>query len=200
MKFYNRIVCFLDSFCKLFFKIEVVGLDNIPEEGKVILAANHKSNWDIIFLLSCIGKKRRLTALAKKELEKNFFINYFIKKLDVITINRDNPDISSVKRVFKALKQGLAVIIFPEGTRVKGDNFGEAKQGLAMFALKSKSDIIPISIVTNYRLFSKVTIYIDKPISLEELHGKKVTNEEQLNISQKVMTTIENNYHSFESL
>lgn len=178
----------------LLFKIKVEGLENIPTEGKIILAANHKSNWDPLFIAGAI-RTRKLVGIAKKELNNNNIIAYFIKKLGVITIDRDKPEITSVKKVLKALKEESAVVIFPEGTRVKGEEFGEAKQGAALFAVKGKSNIIPISIVTNYKLFSKVYIYIDKPIHLDEYFGKKITTEEKEQISKDIMDKIKENYY-----
>lgn len=193
MTFYNITTSTLRLICKLFFKIHVIGAENIPNEGKIIIAANHKSNWDPIFLAASI-KNRNLIGIAKKELD-NSLTRWFINKLGVITIDRENPDITSVKKVLKALKNDEAVVIFPEGTRVKGESFGEPKPGLSLFALKSKANIIPVSIISNYKLFNHVIIYIDKPISLEEHHNKKLTKEEQQNIAQSVMDKIKENHN-----
>lgn len=192
--FYNIITNSLHLFCKMFFKINLVGLENIPTEGRIILAANHKSNLDPVFIAGEI-RKRKLTGLAKKELNKNKLLAWFIKKLNVITIDRENPDISTIKKVLKALKDDSALVIFPEGTRVKGEEFGDAKQGLGMFAIKGKSNIVPISIVTNYKIFSTVTIFIDKPISVDEYLNKKASKEDYAAISQDVMDRIKDNYY-----
>lgn len=178
---------------KILFKVKVEGLENIPDEGRIILAANHKSNWDPVFIAGTV-RKRKLVGIAKKELNNNKIVAFFIKKLGVITIDRDKPEITSVKKVLKALKEESAVVIFPEGTRVKGEGFGEAKQGTALFALKGQSNIIPISIITNYKLFSKVHIYIDKPICLEQYFGKKITTEDKEHISKDIMDKIKENY------
>ena len=105
---------------KILFKVKVEGLENIPDEGRIILAANHKSNWDPVFIAGTV-RKRKLVGIAKKELNNNKIVAFFIKKLGVITIDRDKPEITSVKKVLKALKEESAVVIFPEGTRVKGE-------------------------------------------------------------------------------
>ena len=58
-------------FTKTFFKFEVIGIDNIPKERNLIIAANHKSNLDPIFIASAVNKRRKMTAVAKEELFKN---------------------------------------------------------------------------------------------------------------------------------
>lgn len=197
MKFYNFVTRALNVFCKVFYRVRVIGMENIPDEGRIILAANHKSNLDAVLIAGCI-RKRKLVALAKEELNNNKIMAHLVDKLGVITINRDNPGASSVKRILKALKNEEALVVFPEGTRVKGDEFGEAKQGLTMFAHKGKSNVVPVSIITNYKLFSKVTIYIDKPVSLEEYYGVKLSGEEQLKLAQDIMEIIKNNYNTYK--
>lgn len=177
---------------KLLFKIDVVGIDNIPKEGGVILAPNHKSNWDPIFIVSAI-KNRTLNAVCKKELAYNSLMSKILDKLGVIPINRDVPEVSSVKKIIRFLKDGSAVVIFPEGTRVEGSELGEAKKGVAVFAIKGKAPIIPISIKTSYKLFSKVSIIIGEPIYVDEYIGKKVTDIEYTQITDKLMDSIKAN-------
>lgn len=177
---------------KLLFKIDVVGIDNIPKEGGVILAPNHKSNWDPIFIVSAI-KNRTLNAVCKKELASNSLMSKLLDKLGVIPINRDVPEVSSVKKIIRFLKDGSAVVIFPEGTRVEGSELGEAKKGVAVFAIKGKAPIIPISIKTSYKLFSKVSIIIGEPIYVDEYIGKKVTDIEYTQITDKLMDSIKAN-------
>lgn len=69
-----------------------------------------------------------------------------------------------------------------------------AKPGVALFAIKSKADIIPMSLVTRYRVFSKVRVVIGEPISMEEYRNRKVTKEEYPQIAQAMMDVVEVNY------
>lgn len=194
MKFYNFATDVLRLFSKTFFKFEVIGHENIPSEGNVIIAANHKSNLDPIFLASAI-RGREVAAVAKKELFKVKPLAYILNKLNVIPINREKPDISTVKNILKAIKDGYILGIFPEGTRVKEPGFGEAKAGLSMFAIKGKAMIVPISIISNYKLFNKVTIYIDKPISFEEYYKQRLSTSDYERLSQDVLEVIKENYY-----
>lgn len=117
-----------------------------------------------------------------------------MSNLNVIPIDRENPGISTIKTILKKLKEGYVVGIFPEGTRVKGDGFGDAKAGLALFAVKGKAKVVPISIISNYKIFNKVTIYIDKPISFEEYYKQKLSTDDYERLSGDVLEVIKDNY------
>ena len=193
MSFYKFVIGVFTVFSKVFYKYEVIGAENVPDDGNIILAANHKSNLDPIFVASAI-KNRTVATIGKKELFKNKVLASILNKLNVIPIDRDNPGISTIKTILKKLKQGYAIGIFPEGTRVKGNGFGEAKAGLALFAVKGKANVIPISIISNYKLFNKVTIYIDKPISFEEYYKQKLSTQDYERLSSDVLEVIKDNY------
>ena len=194
MSFYNVVLKIFTLYSKVFYKYEVIGEENIPNEGNIILAANHKSNLDPIFVAAAV-KNRKVATIGKKELFDNKILATILNKLCVIPIDRDNPGISTIKTILKKLKEGYAVGIFPEGTRVKGNEFGEAKAGLALFAVKGKARVVPISIISNYKLFNKVIVYIDKPISFEEYYKNKLSTEEYERLSQDVLEVIKDNYY-----
>ena len=191
---YNVITKILNVVVRILFRVEVKGIENVPKEGACILACNHKSNWDPVFIAGLINN-RVINGVAKKELFDVPILKSILKKCFLIPVNRDNPDISTTKTILKVLKNGGVIGIFPEGTRHKDLNtFSEAKAGLGMFAVKGKSEVVPISIITNYKLFSKVVIYIDKPMNFEEFYGKRIGTNEYEEISNRVMNVIKDNY------
>lgn len=194
MSFYNFATKVLLMFSKTFYKFEVIGKENIPNEGNIIIACNHKSNLDPIFIASAI-QNREIAAIAKKELFKSKPLAFILNKLNVIPINRDKPDVSTIKNILRSIKDGYILGIFPEGTRVKEPGFGQAKGGLTVFAVKGKADVVPISIISNYKFFNRVTVYIDKPISFKEYYGKKLTTEENERLAQNVLEVIKENYY-----
>lgn len=102
---------------------------------------------------------------------------------------------STIKNILRSIKDGYILGIFPEGTRVKEPGFGQAKGGLTVFAVKGKADVVPISIISNYKFFNRVTVYIDKPISFKEYYGKKLTTEENERLAQNVLEVIKENYY-----
>lgn len=194
MRFYNFICSILRFILKIFYKIEIIGQENIPSEGKYILIANHKHYFDPLFMIGSI-KNRRIIPVAKQELFNIPVLKSILNKLEVIPINRSNPSISTVKSILNQLKNGRILGIFPEGTRCKDLNgFLPAKPGVALFSIKSKSDIIPMSIITNYRLFSKVRIIIGHPIDMSPYYNTRVDKTEYQNISQYVFDEVIKNF------
>ncbi|MGL5751676.1 MAG: lysophospholipid acyltransferase family protein [Paraclostridium sp.] len=197
MKFYDIVTGVLRTFSKIFFKFKVIGIENIPSDGSIILAANHKSNLDPIFLASAMHKNRVVTAVAKKELFSIKPLGYILNKINVIPIDRDNPTPSTIKNILKVLRKDGCIGIFPEGTRNKDVGFSDAKPGLGMFAVKGKAVVVPISIMSNYKLFNKVTLYIDKPISFEEYYKERLSTEDYERLSQNVLEVIKTNYFKY---
>ena len=193
MKFYDFVLSVLRLFCRVFFKYEVIGIENVPLEGNVIIAANHKSNLDPIFVASSMTT-REVAAVAKKELFDHKILGFILKKLNTIPIDRENTGISTVKQILRAIKDGYVLGLFPEGTRVKGKEFGQAKAGLSLFASKGKANVVPISVISTYKLFSRVKIYIGEPIDMSQYFKAKLTNEDHERISEEVMQVIIKNY------
>lgn len=193
MKFYDFALSVLRLFCRVFFKYEVIGIENVPLEGNVIIAANHKSNLDPIFVASSMTT-REVAAVAKKELFDHKILGFILKKLNTIPIDRENTGISTVKQILRAIKDGYVLGLFPEGTRVKGKEFGQAKAGLSLFASKGKANVVPISVISTYKLFSRVKIYIGEPIDMSQYFRAKLTNEDHERISEEVMQVIIKNY------
>ncbi|MCB5744858.1 1-acyl-sn-glycerol-3-phosphate acyltransferase [Intestinibacter bartlettii] len=198
MSFYNFMLKLFSIFSRTFFKFEVIGTENIPSEGNLIIAANHKSNLDPIFVASAVNKKRKMTAIAKEELFKNKILAKILNKVEIIPINRQNPGLGTIKRILKYIKNDYALVMFPEGTRSKTDDFNNAKAGLSLFATKAKADIVPCTIYSSYKLFKPAKIYFGKPISLEEYYKQKLTSEDHERISGEVMDIIKQNYYKLE--
>lgn len=198
MSFYNFMLKIFSIFSRTFFKFEVIGEENIPSEGNLIIAANHKSNLDPIFVASAVNKKRKMTAIAKEELFKNKILAKILNKVEIIPINRQNPGLGTIKRILKYIKNDYALVMFPEGTRSKTDDFNNAKAGLSLFATKAKAEIVPCTIYSSYKLFKPAKIYFGKPISLEEYYKQKLTSEDHERISGEVMDIIKQNYYKLE--
>ena len=129
---------------KIFFPIRVYGLENIPPQGAFIYASNHISYLDpVVLAISC---RRRISFVAKDTLFKNWFLGFILPRLDAFPIKRDSADIGAIKETLRRLKQGRAVLIFPEGTRVQDLSHHEIQSGIGMIAIKSGVPIIPVLI------------------------------------------------------
>lgn len=147
---------------------EVYGLENLPEDRNVILAATHRSNWDP-FLIANIIKPRSLSFMAKESLFDIPIFGTAMKKADMIPVDRENPGRQAIKSAIQVLEEGERDFgIFPSGTR----HSTELKGGTAFIQRMSKKDIIPIVIqppVGNKEFFGrkKAKIYFGEPIPFE---------------------------------
>ncbi|MGL5440617.1 MAG: lysophospholipid acyltransferase family protein [Filifactoraceae bacterium] len=182
--------CFFRDLIKIFllpfYKLEVIGKENIKEEGSVIFAANHSSNLDPFMIGFSI--KREIRFLGKIELMDVFFLRYIMKLIKLIPVDRKKNDIVALKSCIRALKEENALGIFPEGTRVKVGEPSENKAGIGLIAIKSGASIQPITIKSNYKLFSKVKVIIH-PLYTPEQKDKYISSDYE-KISNDVMNII----------
>lgn len=136
----------VNLFIRLRFRIETIGLENVPNHHAVIVAANHISNYDPL-LLACIIK-RKIHFMAKIELFRNRFLKMFFTKLHAVPIDRQSGIvIRPVRQILKIIDSGEVVGIFPEGKRCKTGEIVQPKKGIAFFACKKKAPILPIAII-----------------------------------------------------
>lgn len=131
----------------ILWRIEVVGLDKVPRDRAVVLAPNHISDLDPVFVLGMILDFSRYRILAKKELFKNPFIGWFLGCLGAVPIDRGKGDTETIDRVIAECKQGTKVLVFPEGTRSKDGRLGKLKSGAFVIAAKAGADILPCRII-----------------------------------------------------
>lgn len=175
---------------KLFYRVELVDIENVPSKGGAILCANHPGTLDMFF----IGYKlnRLVHYMAKEELFKNPLMNYIMRKLGCFPVKRGKPDIESIKTAINLVNEGHIVGILPEGTRTgfKNKKKIRAKPGVAMVATKVNAPIIPVAVSGDYRLFSKVKVVYGKPFYLDFEENKKYAIDELRDISQKIMNKI----------
>lgn len=158
----------------LIFPIKKVGKKNMKElQGKnYILACNHMSNLDAIMLDIRFFKKFRY--LAKKELFKNKFAGWFMRKLGCVPVDRGNADPKAIKETFRLISKGKNVGIFPQGTRTKAPIIqdGSAKEGVSLFSIRTNTPVLPIMFDRKIRAFKRVKLIIGKPIYPDETRKK----------------------------
>lgn len=173
--------------CKIYYRTEIIGLENIPKEGPVIFCGNHRSYLDPP-LMVCTAK-REMRFLAKDELAKNPFLNFLGWAFDAIHVKRDEKDVTAIKESLKTLKNEQCIALFPEGTRNGLEKGEKVKDGVAFFAVRSGAKVVPCGIKGGTKENRKVTITYGKPLDYSQYKGNKdkevldkVTNEIMDNI------------------
>lgn len=169
----------------LIYRVEVVGIENIPKDEGVIICPNHFAFGDpVVVGITC---PRQVRYMAKKELFKNPFIRVILKGLGAYPVKRGEADLNAIKLTLKLLKDKKVIGLFPEGTRVRTGKFGQANPGVAMLSIKSGKAVIPTLITGSYRLFSKIKIQYGQPIDFTKYKKEKMTNDDYFELSQMVI-------------
>lgn len=149
------------------FPLKIVGKENVPKEGGVLLCANHISLLDPMTI--GIKLKRQVKYMAKAELFKVPVLGWLVKQLGAFPVKRGGVSKESIKTALTTLRSGHVMGIFPEGTR--NSDSGVAKKGAASFALRSGAAVVPAAIVGSYKPFRRMTVIYGAPIDLSSFEG-----------------------------
>ena len=168
--------------------IDVQGKENLPE-GPVLLCANHSSAWDPILLILGLKDEYPLRIMAKKQLFQIPVVGGFLKKMGVFPVDRGNSDIHAIRTALQSLKDGYNLLVFPEGTRVKTPGEIHPKGGVAMLAIRSGAELLPVYIGREKKLFHKVPIVIGESFA-PAYTGRHGTAEEYQAGADEVMRRI----------
>lgn len=182
---------------KNFFKIlliitsrfQVIGHENIPTTGPVIIAANHVSNWDPLLLGSAV--KRQVHFIAKEELFKIPIVGLLLHAWGTFPVRRGRGDREAIAKSLEVLKQDKVLGIFIEGGRNK-ENPDQIRpqSGTAMLATHSGAPVIPVALINTDRLFKKMRVVIGAPMTFTDCSEELPKKELYQQISQKLVTAI----------
>ncbi len=151
------------------YKTEYIGVENVPEGGGFIMAANHITALDPIII--AVGCKTPMHFMAKDELFKNKLIGAFLAGLNSFPVDRTKFDFESVNYAIEIVKRGEVLGIFPEGTRSPDFTPQKGKGGVCYIAKECKCDVVPVSLYTSdgAKSGTKLTVRYGKPIKYEDL-------------------------------
>jgi 1-acyl-sn-glycerol-3-phosphate acyltransferase len=156
-------------YLRVAYGVTIKGMDNVPRSGKVIIASNHRSNFDPPILGSLVP--REVSFFAKEELFRNPVLGALIRSLNAFPVRRGQFDRESLSQSLNVLKDGGALIFFPEGTRAPADGFLKAKLGIGWVAALSEAPVLPAyihgSTAKSFRMRGRPTISVTfgKPVS-----------------------------------
>ncbi len=173
---------------KIFYKFEIIGLENIADDENYVVCGNHIHIADP-FVMCCV-LPFQAHFMAKEESFKNPIVAWFLRTVGVFPVNRDANDLKAMKTALSILKQNKSLGLFPEGTRNKGYDPLPVKSGVSLFAIRTKTPILPITIDTTYKLFSPLRVVIHKPVAFTEYYGEKPSSDVLQELSTGVIKDI----------
>jgi len=162
--------------CRVLFKIEFFGVENIPPSGACIITPNHLTYFDPIWIT--IPIERRVYYMAWDKPFEIPGLGLLMRSFGAFPVNLDSVDTGAQREAQETLRKGLALVIFPEGGRTKTGKLMPFKMGAFRFALTHEVPIVPVTIKGAERVWpvgqtfpraGRVTITYHPPIEVERL-------------------------------
>jgi 1-acyl-sn-glycerol-3-phosphate acyltransferase len=167
---------------------QVVGVENIPRSGALLICPNHSATLDPPLVPAFVPRGDTWN-MAKSEFFRKPLIAFIYRSYHAFPVVRHTADRVALKRSFDLLKAGQALIIYPEGTRVESGVLAKPEPGSGFIAQKAGCPVLPVALTGTRECLpkgawwprrTKVTITFGKPLLVlqKRADGRRVTHEE----------------------
>lgn len=163
----------------VFTRYKIIGQDNVPKRGPLVIVSNHLSDSDQYLLYIAI--KRRLVFMATDDLFRFPIVRLLAMGFGAFPIHRNRVDRKAIMDAYQVLDKGIALVIFPEGARSRNTQLWPALPGAALIALEKKVPILPVGIIGMEAKWKgipwaaihrpKIRLNIGRPFSLPKQSG-----------------------------
>lgn len=187
---YKIVRAVLDFIFFVIFRLHVEGRENVPQTGAIIVAPNHKSDWDPP-LIGVAFNTRIIHYMAKEELFKNPFLGWLIRQFGTFPVKRGTVDRTAIRQALRELKAGNPLGIFPEGTRIRREGLGRFHSGMASLALMTGTPVVPVAVIgSRWMPYKKgpLAVLIGKPV---EVKKQRPTDEKVAELNDVVKGKIQ---------
>ena len=176
----------------LVFRMKVIGAENMPKEGPVLLCSNHLAKRDPVLL--GLSQNRQVFYMAKEELFQNWFLNGLFRKLGAFPVKRGTGGSDALEDAYVLLRENGVVGVFIEGHRSKDGRLQKPKTGAALLAYETKAPVVPVCITAGDGkqpgMFKRTMIRFGKPIPPEELNIADNSSMQLRRASRTIMSRI----------
>lgn len=169
-----------------YFRVRIVGRENIPKDGALIVIANHRSGFDPPMVGAILP--RPVHFMTKVELFHYPLLPWILKRVQAYPVRRGSPDRQAIKHSLDILHRGEIIILFPEGHRTETGDLQEARSGVVYLAQKTGCQLLPVGITGEYRFRKTIRYVIGQPFTLDTRMDKK---EAQVLVMQKIRDLID---------
>jgi len=167
----------------------IVGVENMPAEGPVILAVNHQSLWDPLVAGSSLPRK--VSFMAKEELFSIPVLGNIFRKMGAFPVKRGQGDMNAIRHSLAILKEGGVLGLFPEGTRSKDGELQKGLPGMVFLMEKSKATVVPVKMFGTRKLlikgWGKIVVVVGKTITPQMLQAPEGVENRREWIANRIM-------------
>ena len=187
------------TYFKLANRVKIIGVENVPKKGGVLIASNHVSMFETIIIPASVLSNMfggKIFAPAKEELFRIPILNKVLSSWGSFPVKRGSAHVSAMKKIIELLKNEK-VMVFPEGTRSKSGKIGQGNRMLGRIILEAKSVVIPARIFGAEKIlgtnkespkpFHKIIVKFGSPINLEDFYTSESNTKE---LSKKIIDTV----------
>jgi 1-acyl-sn-glycerol-3-phosphate acyltransferase len=194
--FYAFILFLARIACHALLRLRVHGRGFAPKKEPLIVAATHSSFADPA--VTALAVPRQLAFMAKAFLFEPFFFGWLIRNLGAFPLETDTREVGAVKLALKLLREDRAVLIFPEGTRIRKDGLGRPHPGVGLIACRSGAPVLPVYIHGSHDALTtllrgrlpKVRAYVGPPFRIEPPPGGAEKQAHYEEAGERVMREI----------
>ena len=176
---YRIAAALIGGLARVLFHPTIVGVENIPPTGPVLIAPSHRSNVDFAFTL--FMSPRKVFFMAKDGLYKSRLFGEILTRLGAFPVRRGGADRESLRLAEEVLRRGQALVLFPEGTRQSGTTIEPLLDGAMFVAARTGATVVPVGIAgsekampvgAKFPRFAKIYIVVGKPIAPPSSEGR----------------------------
>ena len=161
-------ICFRAAY-RFYFRWHVYNAERVPLTGSVILACNHQSFIDPPLVGA--GVRREINYLARENLFRFPVMGWVLHQWQVVPVDREGGGARGLKAILDRLKQGGAILLFPEGTRSKDGKLQPARSGIGLTVIKSTAPVIPVRVFGTFRAYGR-HMKLPRPLPVGVKYGR----------------------------